>query len=427
MKHVLIVAIYLVFISLKGYSQWTNGTNINNTNTGNVGIGTTTPPYKLSVVNSAQTNGMTTGVSATQTQVNSGEMGDGALQIGYNLTSISNNNQLVTRALVLGNTNNLTAGGAILNMRGIELINNTNSGTSTTDLDAIYIGNGTSTGNVINNRGVFVRNMQGTNQAAFAVTPLAGTNHTYALLGEMMIPVGNFGIYSSGPNDQNYLAGNTSIGSRNITSMFNVGTGAQFQVSSTGAITSTSGINSSGSYVQSGSLANSFTGTSSFSNPTNSALFTGGNVGIGTATPNSNAKLDVNGNIYCANTIYVGAADASTTSQINGYALAVNGAAIFNKIKVKMYNSWPDYVFEKAYKLMPLSKLKKFVETNKHLPEMPVADEIKKDGIDVADNQKLLLKKIEELTLYMFELNKKVEIISKENKRLRKKAKLNNR
>ncbi len=86
-------------------------------------------------------------------------------------------------------------------------------------------------------------------------------------------------------------------------------------------------------------------------------LTNSGDMGIGTAPL---AKLDVSGNIYCRNTLYIGTPDGATISQISGYALAVKGDAIFNKAKVKLYGNWPDYVFDDKYSLLPLPELENF-------------------------------------------------------------------
>jgi hypothetical protein len=130
-----------------------------------------------------------------------------------------------------------------------------------------------------------------------------------------------------------------------------------------------------------------------------------GRVGIGTTTPNSNAKLDVNGNIFSNGKIAIGTTDIT---QIGTYSLAVNGDAIFDKVKVKAY-PWADYVFNNNYPLLPLKELEKFIQDHKHLPEVPSAAEVEKEGLDVGDNQALLLKKIEELTLYIIDQDKRIK------------------
>ena len=152
-----------------------------------------------------------------------------------------------------------------------------------------------------------------------------------------------------------------------------------------------------------------------------------GNVGIGTTTPNINTKLDVAGNIYSNGVIAVGPSidwtkiTGNTDPTLN-YKLAVNGNAIFERAKVKLNATWPDYVFKPTYKLPSLTDLEAYLIKNNHLPEVPAAEEVEKNGIDLGDNQTTLLKKVEELTLYMIELNKQMQTLAKENEKLNKKV-----
>ncbi|MFL9483218.1 hypothetical protein ACI6Q2_10620 [Chitinophagaceae bacterium LWZ2-11] len=88
-----------------------------------------------------------------------------------------------------------------------------------------------------------------------------------------------------------------------------------------------------------------------------------------------------------------------------GYKLSVNGNIRSKKITVTQQN-WPDYVFDSSYTLAPLSQVEQFIKDNKHLPDVPSAKEVADKGLDVGDNQAVLLKKIEELTLYMIEMKK---------------------
>jgi hypothetical protein len=111
------------------------------------------------------------------------------------------------------------------------------------------------------------------------------------------------------------------------------------------------------------------------------ALKDNGNVGIGTTSPSE--KLSVNGNI---------SAKKLTITQIG----------------------WSDYVFNEDYQLRSLPSLESFIRKNKHLPEMPSAKEVEEKGISVGDNQALLLKKIEELTLYLIEMKKENDSLQKQ-------------
>ena len=98
---------------------------------------------------------------------------------------------------------------------------------------------------------------------------------------------------------------------------------------------------------------------------------------------------------------------------MNGYRLAVNGKIIC-KDEFVVSNTkvaWPDYVFENFrndVKPLPLLELKDSILANEHLPEIPSAKEIKEDGVNLVEMNALLLKKIEELTIYMIDLQEQV-------------------
>jgi hypothetical protein len=112
-------------------------------------------------------------------------------------------------------------------------------------------------------------------------------------------------------------------------------------------------------------------------------IFNNGNIGIGTSAPQ--AKLDVHG-----------------ITKIRGNLYA-------EEVIVEEAAYWPDYVFDAGYKLMDLNDLKTYITINKHLPDMPKADENGKlQQIKLAEMNALLLKKIEELTLYMLEQEERI-------------------
>jgi hypothetical protein len=82
-------------------------------------------------------------------------------------------------------------------------------------------------------------------------------------------------------------------------------------------------------------------------------------------------------------------------------------------LRITQSPGWADYVFDKKYYLRPLDEVEKFIQQNHHLPDLPSASTVAKEGIDVAEMQSKLLSKIEELTLYVIELKKEVEILKK--------------
>ena len=90
------------------------------------------------------------------------------------------------------------------------------------------------------------------------------------------------------------------------------------------------------------------------------------------------------------------------------YDLAVNGKIRSHEIKVETAN-WPDYVFEEGYNLKTLSEIEKYIKMHGHLPEMPKALQAEANGVSLGEMDKLLLKKIEELTLHMIEKEREIE------------------
>lgn len=160
---------------------------------------------------------------------------------------------------------------------------------------------------------------------------------------------------------------------------------------------------------------------------TRMSILGNGNIGIGTSAPSQ--KLEVkDGNILTNQNIYASSATSRvligdmTGLNTGTHALAVNGTALFTKATVRLTGTWPDYIFEPTNKLPTLSQVEEYITKHKHLEGVPSAAEVKEKGIDLGDNQTILLKKVEELTLYMIELNKKVEVLAKENEELKKKV-----
>ena len=115
-----------------------------------------------------------------------------------------------------------------------------------------------------------------------------------------------------------------------------------------------------------------------------------------------------------------GAVGIGTNYIPSGYKLGVNGKAIFEEVKVSLYENWPDYVFEPEYSLTPLNELKTQIEDLGHLPNVPSAEEVAENGFHLGKMDATLLEKIEELTLYIIDINEEVTELKNKNELLQK-------
>lgn len=109
-----------------------------------------------------------------------------------------------------------------------------------------------------------------------------------------------------------------------------------------------------------------------------------------------NLRLDATGHVAIGNVV-------ATT---NEFKLTVSGKVLCEELRVRLQSAWPDYVFGEQYKLMPLDQLGRFIQENKHLPNIPAASEMEEAGLEVGEMQRRMMEKIEELTLYILELKK---------------------
>lgn len=101
--------------------------------------------------------------------------------------------------------------------------------------------------------------------------------------------------------------------------------------------------------------------------------------------------------------------------------LSVNGNIRAHQIKVESTAStWPDYVFKDEYQVPTLLETEKFIKENGHLPEVPKASEIEQNGVDLGELNKILLKKMEEMTLYMIDKDKRIQALEETVKGLKK-------
>ena len=121
-------------------------------------------------------------------------------------------------------------------------------------------------------------------------------------------------------------------------------------------------------------------------------------------------------------TMYVGSPnlDSENPALGVGYKLRVYGKIISEEVRVQLKTAWPDYVFSKNYKLRSLPEIEKYIKENNHLPNMPAAAEVEKSGIALGEMQTKMMEKIEELTLYLIEANKKIMLLQDEMKHIKK-------
>ena len=105
----------------------------------------------------------------------------------------------------------------------------------------------------------------------------------------------------------------------------------------------------------------------------------------------------------------------NAANDVEGFSLAVGGGIITDEVLIKDVGAWHDYVFGKNYGLMPLNELKAYISENQHLPDVPSEKEVMENGIELSEMQGILLKKIEELTLYTLKQQEMLEQLQKQN------------
>ena len=242
---------------------------------------------------------------------------------------------------------------------------------------------------------------------------------------------GNFGIKYTGsglnfyiPNNTNYLMyirnnGYVGIGTSSPTEKLEVSGNAKAT-----NVTATSAVQSSTLTVTGNVTFNSLAGSSSkiltvgsnglLSSADMSEVGDGMGNHIATTNLNLNGKNIVGatngtGGIYVAQNgnVRIGAGTANPTK-----TLEVNGAIRSKEVLVEVAN-WSDFVFDKDYDLMTLKEVESYIKENGHLPDVPSAEEVKTNGVEVGEMNAILLQKIEELTLYIIELEKKIDGMQK--------------
>jgi len=170
-----------------------------------------------------------------------------------------------------------------------------------------------------------------------------------------------------------------------------------------------------------------------------STYYTTGNVGIGTDSPNASYALDVAGPMN-ATEIYLNGSPVNNipspwatlgndlfyasgnigigTNNTQGYKLAIAGNVIAEAVKVELQGAWPDFVFEAGYRLPSLPETEAYIKDHGHLPQVPSAEKVKSEGIQLGEMDAILLQKIEELTLHAIQQHKEIEQLNAVNEKL---------
>jgi len=388
--------------------------------TGNVGIGTTSPGSSLDISSALVANGATalnvvasgSATNATyygqKINVSHTSVGGGGGAIGLDLAVNRSGTGIFPTIGINGivNTGARASSASTVNFYGSKFIVNGSTATTSTATGQNYYGtygevaDNTAVGESSNSYGLYgkassISTAYGVYGAATGVTGTTDYGGYFTATGGTT----NYGVYSAAGT--NYFNNNVGIGTTTPGLKAHI-TGAIGLPATTGTIQTgvlrLQGLTSNAvlDFGVSGASGASLQVTNQNDLTTNYPLLlnpNGGNVGIGT--------IDT-----------------------KGYKFAVNGSVIATSVTVKLNSAWPDYVFKKEYQLPTLTEVKDYIDKNHHLPDMPSEKEVADNGLNLGEMNKLLVKKVEELTLYLINNQKQLNQQQEQIDRLQAQVKL---
>ena len=112
---------------------------------------------------------------------------------------------------------------------------------------------------------------------------------------------------------------------------------------------------------------------------------------------------------------YTGEVAVGTSSVPTGYKMAVDGKLITEEVRVEASGTWPDYVFANDYDLPTLEEIQEHILEKGHLPNIPSARQVQQNGLELGEMNRLLLEKIEELTLHILQQEQRIKNLENKN------------
>ncbi len=325
---------------------------------------------------------------------------------------------------------------------------------NTAGLGNLFMGSSSGYSNVKGNYNLFMGNSSGQNSSIGSGNVAIGDRAGYGLqTGSKNLYLGQYAglTDNAGGNENVFIGFNTGVSPGvTVNNAIAIGSGAKVGVSN--ALVLGNGINvgiglsapttrlevSSGTAGQSGLKLTNLTSSSTPTQTTNQFLTVDnqGNVVLAlVGTRKGTFRLGTTDSTATSSTwsldglhirninaggVIIGPGVSSTPA---GYRLYVADGILTEKVKVALQSTadWSDHVLAPGYALRPLRELAQFVQQNGHLPGVPSADEVVKQGLDVAKSDAMLLTKIEELTLYMIELKKENDALKRRQARTERK------